>query len=220
MTPKQELETKIARFESALAKTTDPKERSVMQPLIDKLKKQLEDFKEETPAPEPTPEPKKEKAEKKTPVKKEKKPKAAKLAKKEKKAKAAKPAKPAKPEKKVEKTVKISKVIPVEEKKKVKDILEDEHYKVIYKEVGGKKVKITVKNSDRVVAKNKIDSAFVTISKKVIDSEEERKKYADDIKVLDTMKPLVTEIIENIYKAFNAHKTDELKAILKKLKTL
>jgi outer membrane biosynthesis protein TonB len=219
---KQELEAKIARWESSLAKTTDEKQRSVMQGSIDKLKKQLEDFKEETPAPEPKVEkkPVKVKVEKKEkPAKAEKPEKKAKPAKKDKAAKKEKKAKATKPEKEVEKTVKISKVMPVEDKNVVKDILENEHYKVIIKEVGGKKVKISVKNSDRVVAKNKIDSAFTTIAKKVVDSEDERKKYADDIKALDTVKSIVTEIVEHVYKAFNAHKTEELKAILKKLKS-
>jgi len=215
---KQEIEAKIAKFEAALAKTTDEKQRVVMQGVINKLQGELlKEIQKEKPETVPEPKPKKEKVK---PVAKHKKEKPAKKAKKAKPAKKEKPAKAAKPEKKVEKTVKISKVLPVDDKEKVKDILENEHYKVIMKEVGGKKIKITVKNSDRVVAKNKIDSAFTTIAKKVVDSEAERKKYAEDIKALNTMKDLIAGMIESIYKAFNSHKTDELKSILKKLKNI
>jgi hypothetical protein len=238
MINKQEIEAQIARYENVLAKSTDEMERGTIQGVIDKLKKQVEIIEEE-PAAEVVEKPKKEKVQKPAKEKVEKKKPVAKKAKKAKEAKKAsklsdltksrsallpskkeKKAKSPKPEKKVEKTVKISKVMPVEEKKNVEDILESEHYKVIFKQVGGKKIKITVKNSDRVVAKNKVDSAFTTIAKKVVDSEEERKKYADDIKALDSMKGIVAELIENIYKAFNAHKTDQLKSLLKKLKTI
>jgi hypothetical protein len=212
MTAKQEIEAKISRFEAALAKTTDVSERQTMQGVIDKLKKQastMEEKPESKTKPGKTFIPKSRGKSKQKPTAKkvEVKPKPEKKADK-------------KGKKEIEKTVKISKVLPVEEKKNVEDILESEHYKVIFKEVGGKKIKITVKNSDRVVAKNKIDSAFTTIAKKVIDSEEERKKYAEDIKTLDTMKSLIAGIVENIYKAFNSHKTTEMKALLRKLKTL
>jgi hypothetical protein len=234
----QELRDKIKRFEGAIAQTTDPEEKKVMQGVVDKLKAQLEDMeKGEKPAEKAPPAAEKEpKAPKVPKPKKEKRPKKVKV-----KIKVKKPEKPAKPEKqekkpivktkikvkakkekaekKVEKTVKVSKVIPDEEQKTVRDVLEKEHFKVIFKTVGGKRVKVTVQHSDRTIAKNKIESAFTTISKKV-NSDEEKKKYAADLRVLEAMQKAISALIENIYKAFNSHDNKALNAIARKVKSL
>jgi hypothetical protein len=227
-----ELKSKIARYQAVLDKTTDEREKAVIQSAIDKLKAQLSES-GKSPAKPAEPVKKKvtpKKVESKAPAqpKKEK----VKVVPKAKKGKPAeKPAKkviPAKGKKKavkevepkkVEKTVKVQKVIPDDEKKNVRDILEKEHYKVTFKEIGGKKVKVTVRHSDRTVAKNKIASAFNTIGKKV-NSEDEKKQYAKDLQLLDLIQKTMEAIIEKIYKAFNAHNEKELSQIARKIKSI
>jgi hypothetical protein len=228
----KELKDKIVRYEAVLAKTTDEKERVTIQGVINRLQGEL--LKETTgkppePAPVEKPEKTKIKAKKEKVAKPKKEPKPKKIKVKVKlKKKEPKPVKTKvvvkikkeeKPEKEEEKTVKVSKVIPDEEKKTVREVLEREHFNVIFKVVGGKKVKVTVKHSDRTVTKNKIESAFVTITKKV-NSEDEKKKYAKDLQVVESMQKIVTELVERIYKAFNSHNAKELSAIARKLKNL
>jgi len=217
----QEIKDKIAKYKGVLDKTTDEKEREVIQGVITKLEGQISQAEPEPPA-EPKPEPKKVKVtpKAKKPEKVVAKPKKEKAEKPEKKkVKVTPKAKKEKPEKKVVKTVKVSKVIPEDEKKTVRDVLEKEHFKVIIKEVGGKKVKVTVRHSDKTVAKNKVASAFGTISNKV-NSEEEKKKYARDLALLEAMQKSFLDFIERIYKAFNSHDAKELSALARKLKSL
>jgi hypothetical protein len=231
---KQELIDKLARYQGALDQTTDKEEREIMQGVIDKLKNQIKEIpaEETEPAPEPKPakkavpkkkkEPAKEKPQKKVVVvpKKKKAEKPAEEKKKPgKKFKVTPKSKKEPAEKKVEKTVKVSKVIPEDEKTTVKNVLEKEHFKVVFKVVGGKKVKVTIRHSDKTVAKNKVESAFNTISKKV-NSEEEKKKYAKDVQLLESMQKAFTDFIERIYKAFNSHDAKELSALARKLKSL
>lgn len=180
------LKDELKESQLILSQTNDPQERKVIEKGIEIIKKEIEEIEKE--------EEKQPKEAKKKQIKKEKKNK----------------------KDKEEKTVKISKVIPESEKKNVREILEKEYYKVIIKDVAGKKVKITVKHSDKTVAKNKIESAFVTVSKK-INSEEEKKKYAEDLKVLASIEERFKKLIEVIYSVFNNHKTDELKKIFDKI---
>lgn len=227
----QEINDKLVKYERVLAQTTDEKEKSVIQGVIDKLKSQLTDEKQEPEAPaKPERKPAEPKAKKKIIIK----PKAKKLEKQKKPAAPAPaPKKPGKKkvkvtrkpkketgkkEKKVEKTVKVSKVIPEGEKKTVRDVLEKENFKVIIKEVGGRKMKVLVRHSDRTIAKNKIASAFGTIGKKV-NSEEEKKKYAKDVESLEKIQKAFMELIERIYKAFNSHDAKELSNIFRKIKS-
>jgi hypothetical protein len=205
-----EIKNKIARGRAVLEKTTDEKERSVIQSVIDNLESEEKKL-EKKAENEATRAEKKPQSEKKKPSAKAKK---KIFIKKEKKR-----IPETKPVKKEEKTVKVSKVIPEDEKSTVRDILEKEHFKVIIKEVGGRKVKVTVRHSDRTVAKNKVASAFGTISKKV-NSEEEKKKYSKDIQLLESMEKAVTQLIERIYAAFNSHDAKELSAIARKIKSL
>lgn len=224
----QEIKDKLVKYERVLAQTTDEKEKSVIQGVIDKLKSQLTEEKQEPEAPvKPESKPAEPKVKKKIIIKPK-----AKKAEKEKKPAAPAPApkktgkkkvkvtpKPKKEKgKKVEKTVKVSKVIPEGEKKTVRDVLEKENFKVIIKEVGGRKMKVLVRHSDRTIAKNKIASAFGTIGKKV-NSEEEKKKYAKDVESLEKIQKAFMELIERIYKAFNSHDAKELSNIFRKIKS-
>jgi hypothetical protein len=219
MATKQELTDKIAKYKAVLDKTTDEKEKDVIKGVIEKLQSQLDEGEPAAPAPKDK---KKVQVKPKAPetvkptVKKKIQEKPVETAKPKKKVKVIPKQKQEKP---VEKTVKVSKVIPEDEKKTVREVLEKEHFKVIIKEVGGRKVKVTVRHSDKTVAKNKIASAFGTISNKV-NSEEEKKKYAKDMQLLEVMQKACIELVERIYKAFNSHDAKELSALARKLKSL
>lgn len=227
----EELKSKIAKYNAVLEKTTDERERQVIINVINNIKAELEKSEKAQPADKPEPEkpskaPKvrpKEKVtvapKKKEPAKKEVKPAKKAVKKKVIIPRAKKVTEKEKPAPKVEKTVKVHKVIPEDEKKNVREILEKEHFKVTFKEVGGKKVKITVRHSDRTVAKNKVASAFNTIGKKV-NSEEEKKKYSKDLQLLEMIQKTMEAIIEKIYKAFNAHDAKELSQIARKIKSI
>lgn len=207
----QELRDEITETQEIYDMTTDENDKKVIKKGLDMLKKELEEAEKEGSETEPE----KKKVQKKITPKKVVKKKEPTV-----KKKAEKPTGKTKEEsksKETEKSVKISKVTPDDDKKVVRDILEKEHYKVIIKEIGGKKVKISVKHTDKTVAKNKIESAFTTVSKKV-NSEEEKKKYADDLKILSELEDIFKKIIEAIFTDFNSHKTEDLKSILAGIK--
>jgi hypothetical protein len=199
----EQLRKEMKESQEILSRTNDPDEKKVIDQGIKMIKKEIEELESESVKTQP--EEKKKIKVKSSPVKKKQS-----ISRK----KIKKAVKEVKEKKKPEKTVKISKVVPTDEKKKVRELLENEHFKVIIKDVGGKKVKVTVKHSDKTVAKNKIESAFVTITKDVSNNDEDKKKYSDDLKVVYDLESSMKKLIEIIYAAFNSHKTDELKKIL------
>lgn len=119
------------------------------------------------------------------------------------------------------KTVKIKDVDPDKYKNEVENILEREHYKVTFtKNKQGKKVQVRTKRPDKEILKEKLESVYTTITKDVVDSEEDKEKYKDDINLIKDIKSEMQNLVKKLDTTFNNHKTEQLKQILDNLKEL
>lgn len=126
-------------------------------------------------------------------------------------------AKKSEPKKEDDKTVKISSINPKDKADDVKDILEKEHYKVIVRKVGTKTTKVKVKRTDSQVAKEKIKSAFATITK-TANSAAEKKELKSELQKVAEIRRQVITIIGNTYSAFKHGDLKQLDSILGKVK--
>lgn len=201
---KSVIQKNIEQFDESKATDKGKEQIKLMYELVEKkfpdaIKKEVEPKKEEPKKEEKT-EPKAEKREvnkKSAPVKKEA------------------PKSKAKPEPKKEddKTVKISSINPKDKAEDVKEILEKEHYKVIVRKVGNKTTKVKIKRTDSQVAKEKVKSAFATITKSA-NSDSEKKELKSELQKVAEIRRQVITIIGNTYSAFKHGDGKQLDAIL------
>lgn len=101
-----------------------------------------------------------------------------------------------------------------------KKIIQDAGYTVRKSIVKKKKVTKRVKRQDNTIIKEDISKAITTVAKDTVKTSKSRSEYSDSFRVLNSIKKILTNILQGIDKLYNDNETDKLEKIESMLKDI
>ena len=109
---------------------------------------------------------------------------------------------------------------PTDRLTECKKIFQDAGYTISKKIVKGKKVTKRVKRQDSTIIKEDMSKAITTVAKDTVKTKESRDKYSESFKILNSIKKILTNILQGIDKLYADNDADKLKKIESLLKDI